>query len=649
MRQLEFIQSGSFEWRDVPTPALQFSHEALVRPFAVATCDLDRAVARGQAPVSGPFAFGHEGVAEVLDVGSDVTGFRAGDIVAVPFQVSCGVCAACRSGRTAHCTGTAPMTMYGLGGLSGENWGGFLADVVRVPHADHMLVPVPADVDPVSVASLSDNISDGWRLVAPQLAERPGAAVLIVAGASVSLYAAAIALALGASQVDYVGGGPLQKEIAQRLGARVVDGPVPERLGCYPITVNASSDTTCLHCALRSTAPGRRLHQRRGFLRGGRARAADGDVPERNPVPDRPGACPRRDAPRARSGRGAAYPPRMGDLGAGRLGRCGSTALAQHDRQLVITLAIAYPQGGLGAANGRRCVTIMAPSGAVLVTGAGAGIGRAVVERLANRGYHVFAGLHGAARPIALRIATVTGLALDITDETAIGQAVDQIESTVGERGLRGLVNSAGIIVEGPLELIPVGDFRRQLEVNVTGRFAVTRALLPALRRARGRVINIGAISGRTTAPFFGGPAAASAAFAALSDAMRMEFAPFGVQVSLLEPGAIQTDIFAKAAKRFDDALETQPRRHVDAYREAIVAVRRAFAKGHADPPSRVVDAVESALITPGRPKPRVLVGKGAVQVAMIGWLPVGLRDRVLMSALGLVEPMAAAARALRQ
>jgi len=145
--------------------------------------------------------------------------------------------------------------MYGLGPLSGRDWGGFLSDLVRVPFADHMLIAVPEDVDPRAVASLSDNIVDGWRLVAPQLAADPGAKVLIVGGDSVSLYATAVALALGAASVDYVGGGTHQQEVARRLGAAVIEGPVPERLGPYPITVNATSERKCLHCAIRSTGP----------------------------------------------------------------------------------------------------------------------------------------------------------------------------------------------------------------------------------------------------------------------------------------------------------------------------------------------------------------------------------------------------------
>jgi len=255
MQQLDFVETRKLAWREIAPPRLGGDCEALVRPFIVATCDLDRSIVQGEAPVGGPFAFGHEGVAEVVDVGDAVRLVKPGDVVSVPFQISCGVCGPCLRGRTAHCTAIRRTSMYGLGPLSGSDWGGFLSDLVRVPFADHMLLPVPEGVDPMAIASLSDNIVDGWRLVAPPLEAEPGAAVLIVASGSVSLYATAIALALGASKVDFVGGGPLQREVAGRLGANVIEGAVPNRLGPYPITVNASSDRTCLHCALRSTAP----------------------------------------------------------------------------------------------------------------------------------------------------------------------------------------------------------------------------------------------------------------------------------------------------------------------------------------------------------------------------------------------------------
>lgn len=254
MRQLTFVEPGKLEWREADEPRLDGDGEALVRPLAVATCDLDLAIVRGRVPYQEPFPFGHECVAEVTDVGDDVAAVAPGTVVSVPFQISCGECARCRRGQTGNCESVPRLSMYGL--PLGPEYGGFLADLVRVPYAEAMLVPIPDGVEPASVASLSDNIVDAWRTVGPQLEADPGAPVLICGGAgSIAAYATEIALALGAERVDFAGGRPEHRELAGRLGATLVDEEFPERLGPYPITVDASADEAGLACALRSTAP----------------------------------------------------------------------------------------------------------------------------------------------------------------------------------------------------------------------------------------------------------------------------------------------------------------------------------------------------------------------------------------------------------
>jgi threonine dehydrogenase-like Zn-dependent dehydrogenase len=256
MQQLNFIETGKLEWREAPEPRLEADREAIVEPVAVATCDLDALLVRGAVPLDGPFPFGHEGVGRVVEVGDAVRTVVPGDLVSIPFQVSCGSCGQCKRGRSGHCEAVPRLSMYGLGALSGGEFGGFLSDRVHVPFAEHMLLALPAGVAPESVASLSDNIADAWRTVGPQLEQEPGAEVLIVsADNSISLYAAAIAGALGAARVDFVGGGRRQLEIAERLGANVIEGDIPERLGPYPITVDASGSRAGLTCALRSTGP----------------------------------------------------------------------------------------------------------------------------------------------------------------------------------------------------------------------------------------------------------------------------------------------------------------------------------------------------------------------------------------------------------
>jgi threonine dehydrogenase-like Zn-dependent dehydrogenase len=254
MRELNFIEAGKLEWLEATEPRLEADVEALVRPVAVATCDLDKLLVRGLAPATGPFPFGHEGVAEVVEVGDAVESTRPGDLVTVPFQVSCGDCATCRRGYTGNCERVERMSMYGL--PMGKNCGGFMSDAVRVPFADAMLVKVPEGVAPASIASLSDNIPDGWRTVAPQLEERPGAPVLICGGgAAIALYATSIALALGAERVDFAGGSSYIRGRAEDLGANLLDADFPKRLGQYPITVDASGNPEGLACAVRSTEP----------------------------------------------------------------------------------------------------------------------------------------------------------------------------------------------------------------------------------------------------------------------------------------------------------------------------------------------------------------------------------------------------------
>jgi alcohol dehydrogenase len=254
VRQLEFIAAGTVEWRDADEPRIEGDREAVVRPVTVATCDLDRALIAGAIPYEGPFAFGHEGVAEVTDVGDAVKSVEPGALVSVPFQIACGECARCRRGQSGNCDSVRRMSMYGL--PLGDDYGGFLSDAVRVPFADAMLVGVPEGVDPAAIASLSDNIPDAWRTVGPQLEAEPGAAVLICGGAgSIPLYAVAIAVALGAGRVDFAGGSPADRELAANLGASLVDEEFPERLGRYPITVDASGSHDGLACALRSTEP----------------------------------------------------------------------------------------------------------------------------------------------------------------------------------------------------------------------------------------------------------------------------------------------------------------------------------------------------------------------------------------------------------
>jgi alcohol dehydrogenase len=294
MRQLTYVKRGTVQWWDVEEPRMQLPTDALVRPIAAARCDGDKVFLFhhasellrlglavhlvdpgirklfGDKPFQGPFALGHECVAEVVSLGEDVSGLRPGDLVVVPFAISCGRCAPCAARLTSKCiaAGSTPQSAYGFGSAMGD-WGGLLSDLVRVPFAQHMLVRVPEGVSPESVASASDNIPDAWRTVVPQLEARPGANVLVVGGsaASIGLYAAGIAVAKGAECVDYLDHDAQRLEIAASLGAN----PLPltksafgsfskrrpvTREGGYPIVVDASSVPDGLRFSLASLAPG---------------------------------------------------------------------------------------------------------------------------------------------------------------------------------------------------------------------------------------------------------------------------------------------------------------------------------------------------------------------------------------------------------
>jgi alcohol dehydrogenase len=250
---------GLVHWEDGDPPSLPGEDGALVRPLTVATCDLDVGVLRGGYPAPGaPYALGHEGVAEVVEVGEAVTSVVPGDRVVVPFQISCGRCARCRAGRTGNCAAHPPLSTYGLGTMGGHQWGGLLAELAAVPHADAMLVPVADGLDPVAIASCSDNVPDAWRAVGPQLAAEPGADVLVMAGPvgphSIGLYAAGLAVALGADRVVYHDEDETRLGIAAALGAETQEGPPPRKVGAFPVTVNASGTEAGLRCALNSTA-----------------------------------------------------------------------------------------------------------------------------------------------------------------------------------------------------------------------------------------------------------------------------------------------------------------------------------------------------------------------------------------------------------
>ena len=261
MRALVFRGSMDLAWEEVETPQLMEPRDALVRPIAVARCDLDPAIAIGLYPMQGPFVMGHEMVGEVVAVGEAISNVRLGDKVIVPFQLSCMTCAPCLRGHTNACVNVPSGTAFGLGPHGGIDLGGALAELVRVPWADVMLIPLPEGMDPVVAAGIPDNVSDGYRCVAAPLAERPGAPVLVVGGLapSVGLYAVMAALALGSERVVYVDDDAARLELAAAAGAEVIDAKdqwdSPKLAERFPIVVDANVLDPGRNFALRSVEP----------------------------------------------------------------------------------------------------------------------------------------------------------------------------------------------------------------------------------------------------------------------------------------------------------------------------------------------------------------------------------------------------------
>jgi NAD(P)-dependent dehydrogenase (short-subunit alcohol dehydrogenase family) len=273
----------------------------------------------------------------------------------------------------------------------------------------------------------------------------------------------------------------------------------------------------------------------------------------------------------------------------------------------------------------------------VLVTGASTGIGRASALRLDAAGWRVFAGVRREEDAEALREAgseRLTPVELDVTDAAQIAAAAALVAES-GE-GLNGLVNNAGVAVPSPLETIPIEDFRRQVEVNLTGQVAVTQALLPEIRRARGRVVFISSIGGRIAFPLTGAYHAAKFGVEAAGDVFRQELRPWGIGVSIVEPGSIDTPIWDRGERTADEIGSRSPQREalygraIERYREVV---RQTAERGI--PPQKVAKVVERALSS-SRPRTRYLVGIDAkVQARVRPLVPTPIWDRIVSRVMG--------------
>jgi NAD(P)-dependent dehydrogenase (short-subunit alcohol dehydrogenase family) len=286
--------------------------------------------------------------------------------------------------------------------------------------------------------------------------------------------------------------------------------------------------------------------------------------------------------------------------------------------------------------------------GAIVITGASTGIGESCALRLDRAGFTVYAGVRKDADAERLRqqgSARLTPIRLDVTDESTIDAARQQVTAAVGRSGIAGLVNNAGIGLGGPIEFLPLDEWRTQFEVNVFGTIAVTQAFMPLIRLGAGRIVVIGSIAGRFASPFISPYCASKHALEAFADALRFELKPWKIDVAIVEPGSIATPIWDKAESTFERLKRELPAQAMELYGDAIAAID-AFTKDAAKrgiPPDMVARVVQHAL-TAKRPKTRYLVGTDArLQAAASTVLPDRMLDRLIASQLKIGKTPSAA------
>jgi NAD(P)-dependent dehydrogenase (short-subunit alcohol dehydrogenase family) len=274
------------------------------------------------------------------------------------------------------------------------------------------------------------------------------------------------------------------------------------------------------------------------------------------------------------------------------------------------------------------------PRGTVLVTGASTGIGEATVMHLRELGFSPIAAVRKDEDAERLEGSGLRTTRIDVTDADQIAAA----REALGDEPLAGLVNNAGIAVAAPLEFLPIDRLRQQLEINLIGQMAVTQAFLPALRRGGGRIVNVSSIGGRVGLPLVGAYNASKFGLEGLSDSLRRELRPQGVDVILIEPGGVKTPIWKKGQELADEMLEDVPPEAERLYGRLIAAVRtgtQRIARETGIEPSEVAEVIGRAL-TSSRPRARYLVGNDAKQRAVVAkLLPARVMDRLISRALG--------------
>jgi len=276
----------------------------------------------------------------------------------------------------------------------------------------------------------------------------------------------------------------------------------------------------------------------------------------------------------------------------------------------------------------------------VFITGTSSGIGRATAQGLARDGFRVFAGVRRAEDAAALRGESlgIEPIEIDITQADSIRAAAERLRAEVGSDGLHGLVNNAGIGIAVPIEHVALEVLRHHFEVDVFGQIAVTQAFLPLIRQATGRIVNMGSVGGHIAMPFGGVLCGCKSALRAMNDALRLELHPFGIHVSLIEPGAINTPAADKTLGEVERTISELPPQGVVRYARMLREfTRRAYeTESRGSPPEVVARAVHLAL-TAARPLAHYPVGKNALLLtALPRLLPERILDRIRLRIFGM-------------
>ncbi|WP_033340271.1 SDR family NAD(P)-dependent oxidoreductase [Catenuloplanes japonicus] len=264
----------------------------------------------------------------------------------------------------------------------------------------------------------------------------------------------------------------------------------------------------------------------------------------------------------------------------------------------------------------------------ILISGTSTGMGAAAARELARRGFHVLAGVRREADADALRAPGLEPVLLDITDPAQIEAVAHRITTDPAQRPLRAVINNAGTAINAPVELLSMDEWRRQFDVNFFGHVAVTKAVLPALHASSGRVVNISSIGGKVVLPTYGAYGGAKFALEAMSDALRRELAPHGVQVVVVEPGGVRTEMTGHGITRANAtiaAMSPAERGRYGGLLQAIINQATAFTASGL--PAEAAGRIIADAATVRRPRTRYTVGRDA---AVLTRLPRLLPDRIL-------------------